>query len=304
MSLPRVLLLGCLLLVPLLAGCQVGEDDRLTIVYPTATTERTGGQTLRITLSLADNDGQPVDGAMVQADLQLPDGSVLTTLDCVDKGQGHYLADYVTLPLRGAGGEWRVIARATWGDGQQARAERAFKGLPSVSERLQKQYGFWIDPPNLFEYNEVHPADPHFEERIYPDGGGYVLLENNIPRGTSHLVVNLDVHWQAVSFPADEAAAIAHVRGLGAMNRHNSNPPSLVQAAQQTTFQGRPAWIITGQWEYQRSERTSSVLRPAEWLILSCPGSAWVWTIAISTNEPAYMDDLRVLRETFECPTP
>jgi hypothetical protein len=38
-------------------------------------------------------------------------------------------------------------------------------------------------------------------------------------------------------------------------------------------------------------------------MVFSCPGSDWLWTVVIATNdEEYYMDGLRTLRETFECP--
>ena len=122
--------LGGVLLWPLLAAClgPAGPSDgKLTVTFPTQTTERAGGGSFRVTISLVDNDRQPVSGAAVQAELRAPSGSVFATLPCADTGGGRYLSDYVRLPLKGAQGVWRLTARATWGEGKQAQGEGAFR---------------------------------------------------------------------------------------------------------------------------------------------------------------------------------
>ncbi|MBU0492621.1 MAG: FixH family protein [Chloroflexi bacterium] len=269
----------------------------MTILFPLDTTELAGGRSLRVTVSLADAAGQPVEGAAVQVELRSPDGNVFAAVPGADQGQGRYLADYVRLPQRGAEGTWRVVTRATWGDDQQAQAERAFiKGLPFLSEELQRQYGFWIEAPSVpgCDYNSLtHKTGQH------EDGSGYVLMYNGC-----HGRVNLDVHWQHAAFPADEASAIACARSLLDVAQHEEDygvglEPNLL--AERITFQGRLVWRVVG-----RSKTTHGKVRggPIEWLIFQCPGSELLWTIIISTsNEPAYMDHLRALRETFQCPT-
>ena len=54
-----------LLLFPTLA-CQGPSDGQLAVVFPTESTELAGGQLLRVTVSLADHEGQPIEGATVQ----------------------------------------------------------------------------------------------------------------------------------------------------------------------------------------------------------------------------------------------
>jgi len=292
-----LLLLWCGLI--LLPACQPGSGDgTLTVVFPLETTELAGGSSVRVTVTLADNDGQPVDGATVHAELRAPDGRAFTTIPCADQGQGRYLADYVTLPLRGAGGQWRVIARATWGDGKQAYAERTFKGLPSLSEKYRDLYGFWIDIPDLECRNKVH----EFRDHVYENGSGFVILEYHCIGG-SNILAEVDVHWQHSDFPADEATAIEFTQRLSPPMYHDPDMPNTNLSAEQTTFQGRSAWRVTGQWKL--TWRSSGALGdgPIEWLVFQCPGSDWLWTIVVSTNEPGYLDYLHRIRETFECPT-
>ncbi|MBU1878889.1 MAG: hypothetical protein KJ734_08060, partial [Chloroflexi bacterium] len=71
-----VALLGCCLIV-LFCACQPEPGDgKLTVIFPLETTELAGGRSLRVTITLMDNDDQPVEGAVVQAELRAPDGSV------------------------------------------------------------------------------------------------------------------------------------------------------------------------------------------------------------------------------------
>jgi hypothetical protein len=275
-------------------------EGTLTVVFPTETTKLVGGQSVRVTALLVDRTGQPIEGVPVRAELRAPDGDVFTTLVCVDKGQGRYLADYVRLPLRGAGGTWRVVARAQ-GD---AYAEQTFQGRPSYSEELQSRYGFWIEMPDFFSHGEWgfsgSLAGLHRVDASYEDGGGYVVLSNYRNNPVSVVTVALDVHWRRAGFPADEAAAVAHVRSLVPLGRQDPDIPSTILTVQTSAFQGRPAWCVTGQWRHA-NRGASAASCPIEWLIFRCPGSEWLWTLVISADDARYMDDLRVLRETFEC---
>jgi len=280
------------------------QDGSLTMTFPLETTELVGGQSLRVTASLVDHNDQPVKGATVQAELQDPNGDAFVTVPCTDKGQGRYLSDYVRLPLQGTKGTWRVVARATWGDECQAQAEQTFKGLSSFSEELQSLYGFWIELSDLFPYNVPHADDPRNKYWPYEDGG-YVILANNFFRGgTYNHFVMLDVHWRHADLPSDEAAAVACVRSLAGPHGKTMDIPTANLATERVTFRGWPAWRVNGHWESTLSNGNPPPGGLVEWMVFLCPGSNWLWTVVIATNDAMYMDDLRTLRETFECSTP
>jgi hypothetical protein len=112
-----------------------GQNGLLTVAFPLETTEVHGGQAIRVSISLVDPSKQPIEMATVQAELWAPSGEAFAMLPCVNTGQGRYLSEYVRLPLRGAGGTGRVVARAAWVDGGQAQAERTFRGIPFLSVR-------------------------------------------------------------------------------------------------------------------------------------------------------------------------
>ena len=80
------------------------QAGSLRVISPLETTTLYGGQALRASVYLVDHDGQPVEGALVQAELWSPGGDMFAAISCADKGQGRYLADLVELPLRGSGG--------------------------------------------------------------------------------------------------------------------------------------------------------------------------------------------------------
>jgi hypothetical protein len=277
----------------------------LSVIFPLETTELVGGQSLRVTVSLVDRDGQPAEGATVQAELQAPNGDVFATLRCADKGQGRYLADYVRLPLRGTGGTWHVVAQATLEDGERVQGERTFRGISSPSETYQCRYGFWIEPPRLFGYNLADYGLPdgglHLEDWPYGDGGGYVILDNYRYNKASATFADLDVHWRQADFPTDKDAATAHVQSLASLYRQDPGTPVMGLAAEPATFQSRPAWRVTGQWKALNASRPTARY-PVEWVVFRCPDSDWLWTLVISTDNATYMNDLRAVRETFECP--
>jgi hypothetical protein len=282
-------------------------DGSLSVISPLETTELYGGQALRAAVFLVDHDDQPVEGAKVQMELWSPGGEVFAALSYVDKGQGRYVADPVQLPMRGAGGTWRVVASAAWGAGGQAQAERTFTGIPSPTEMYQSQYGFWIDPPRILNYNlamhNLHEIGGfHFEDWYYEDGGGYVVLDNYRYNATGVTFAEVDVHWRHGDFPTDEAAAIAHLQSLAGPNHQDHDTPITDLTAEATTFQDRSAWHVTGQWKEAYTAKSASS-RSAEWLIFGCPGSDWVWTLVISADNAAHINYLRTIRWTFECPT-
>ncbi|MCP4543248.1 MAG: hypothetical protein GY832_39545 [Chloroflexi bacterium] len=270
------------------------------------TTELYGGQALRASVYLVDYDGQPVEGAMVQAELWSPSGDMFATLPHVDKGQGRYLADYVNLPMRGSGGTWRMVASATWRDGGQAQTERTFTGISSPAEMYQNLYGFWVDPPRLLNYNfamyNLHGGGGfHFEDSDYEDGGGYVILDNYRYNVSGATFADLGVHWRHADYPTDEIDAIVHVQNLARMNHQDQETTVTNLAAQLTTFQDQPAWHVTGQFKETYTAESAPGC-PAEWLIFRCPDSDWLWTLVLSADRAAYMDYLRTVRGTFECP--
>jgi hypothetical protein len=272
------------------------------MTFPLETTELVGGQSLRVTASLVDHNDRPVEGATVQAELQTPNGDVLATLPCADKGQGHYLSDYVRLPLRGTEGTWRVVVGATWGRDGQAQVEQTFKGLSSFNEELQSLYGFWIELSDLFPYNVPHADDPRNKYWPYKDGG-YVILANNFFRGgTYNHFVMLDVHWRRADL-IDEAAAVAYVQNLAGPHGKTMDIPATNLVTEPVSFRGWPAWRVNGHWESTPANGNPPPGGLVEWMVFSCPGSDWLWTVVIATNdEESSMDDLRTLRETFECP--
>jgi hypothetical protein len=279
------------------------QEGSLTMTFPLGTTELVGGQSLRVTVSLVDDNDQPVGGATVQAELWTPKGDVFATLPCADKGQGRYLSDYVRLPLRGTEGTWRVAAQATWEPDGQAQVEQTFKGLSSFSEELQSLYGFWIELSDLFPYNVPHADDPRNKYWPYEDGG-YVILANNFFRGGTYgYFVMLDVHWRHVNLPTDEAAAVAYVQSLAGPHGKTMDIPATNLVTEPVSFRGWPAWRVNGHWESTPANGNPPSGGLVEWMVFPCPGSDWLWTVVIATNgEESYMDDLRTLRETFECP--
>jgi hypothetical protein len=284
------------------------QGGSLRIISPLESTELSGGADLRIALYLVDHDDLPVEGATAQAELWLPSGELFTSLPCIDKRQGRYLAEYVRLPLRGAGGTWHIVGRAIWKDGQQAEAERTFQASPSPSEMYQKRYGFWIEPPRVFAsgtgfYNLQGGGGLHFEDWLNEDGSGYVILDNYQYSVIGVTFATLELHWRQVDFPTDSAAAIAHVQSLAEKGLHHQDPEASLTGLTATTvtFQGRPAWQVLG-WGEEYYVAKASAAYPVEWLIFRCPASDWLWSLVLSSDHVSYMKNLRALRKTFECP--
>jgi hypothetical protein len=280
---------------------QTEQAGNLTIHFPQAATELVGGQSLRVTALLKDSENQPVSEALVTAELWTPAGELFATLPCLDQGDGRYLADSISLPLRDSRGIWQVVTEATWGAGMTAKAGEQFTGLTSYSERLQQLFGFWIELTDLFPYNVSNADDPRLKTYDYADGG-YVILANNLAPGTiNNAFVILDVHWRKQEFPQDEAAAIDYALSLAGPHRITLDIPASAVAAEQDELQGWPAWRVTGWWPTENALGNPQNRAPLDWLVFRCPGSDWLWTILVTTNSPQHVDDLLSIRETFAC---
>jgi len=273
----------------------------LTIVFPERTTVLVGGQSFRMTVSLKDFEDRPVEGALVEITLWTPDGELFATLPCSDKKDGRYLADSVTLPLRESQGVWRITAQVTLEYGLSVEGEGYFNSLNSYSEKLQELFGFWIDLTDLFPYNIPNADDPRLKTYPY-ENGGFVILANNLTSAEiNNSFVILDVHWQEIGFPQDEVDAANYVLDLVGPHRITLDIPTSSLVAEREKFQGWPAWHVTGSWTPNNALGNPGDGAPLDWLIFYCPDSDWLWTVLITTNAVQYMDDLQLIRESFEC---
>lgn len=284
------------------------QGGLLSIVSPLEDSELRGGTKLRFEFYLVDHDDLPVEGAEVQVAFKHPGGERYADLPCIDRGKGRYLCEEVNLPLRGGSGAWQVIGEAAWEDGQGAKTERNFQVNPSVSEMYQNRYGFWVEHPRIFGvgtgfYNLHGSGGLHFEDWLEEDGSGYVVLDNYRYAALGVTFATLEVHWQQKEFPADGKAAMAHAEKLAGSGLHHQDPeiPITKKTAKKITFQDRPAWQVLGLGsEFYVSK--SAAEYPVEWLIFECPGREWLWSLVIAADEMGYMNHLRSVRETFECP--
>jgi len=280
---------------------EIQRENTLTIVFPQNSTILAGGQSFRLTIILKNNSDEFLMDASVEAQLWTPDGEIFTTLTCLDNYDGRYLSDPVTLPLQNSNGIWRVTVRAVLGDDVIALGEGQFSGRNSYSERLQELFGFWIELSDLFPYNVANAEDPLLKTYSY-ENGGYVILANNLTSAAiNRAFVILDVHWQQLDFPKDEISAVNHVLDLAGPHRITLDISTTDLVAEQDKFRGWPAWHVTGQGNPNNVLGNSGNAYPLDWVIFRCPGSEWLWTILITTNAMEYQDDLKSIRETFEC---
>jgi len=280
---------------------EIQREYTLDIIFPETSTVLAGGQSFRTTIILKNHSGELATDASVEAQLWTPDGELFTTLTCLDKNDGRYLSDPVTLPLQNSAGIWQVTVRAVLGDDVIAIGEGQFSGRKSYSERLQELFGFWIELSDLFPYNVANAEDPLLKTYSY-ENGGYVILANNFTSAAiNRAFVILDVHWQQLDFPKDEISAVAHVLDLAGPHRISLDISTTDLEAEKDNFREWPAWYVTGQGDPDNVLGISGAAYPLDWVIFHCPGSEWLWTILITTNASEYQDDLKLIRETFEC---
>jgi hypothetical protein len=286
---------------PELSPDEIETDMDLAIVYPQETTELAGGQSFRITAILLNDQGDPIEGALIEAELWSPDGEWFARLTCLDKKSGRYLSEHIALPTRNSQGQWRITARAISEDGRSVQAEGLFVGQQSYSERLQDHFGFWIDLTDLLPYNVADAEDPLLKTYSY-ENGGYVILANNITTTQiNNTFVILDVHWRQTDFPENTASATDYVLQLAGPHRISLDISPADLEVKKDTFLGAPAWHVSGYWKQDNALGDPRPDAPLDWMIFQCPGSETVWTILITTNDIKYLDDLQLIRDSFSC---
>jgi hypothetical protein len=284
------------------------QEASLSITAPLESTQVSGGVSVRIALQLLDHRGVALQGAAVQAELWSPRRELFASLTCADQGGGRYLSEYARLPLRGAGGTWRVIGKAVWAEDRTTKVESTFQASPSISETYRDRYGFWIEYPRVFGlgtgfYNLADSGGLHFEDWVRQDGSGYVILDNYRYGAIGVAFAALEVHWRQATFPTDGAGAIALALSLAKDGLHHQDPttPLAAATAKRTEFQGRYAWEVVAEGTEAYVARAGAGY-VVEWLTFRCPGSGWLWSLVLSTDHEPWMDHLRVMRESFECP--
>jgi hypothetical protein len=303
----------CVLLAVIMAACSGAAAEpsrvaRLSITSPQQNTHISGGGDLRIALSLVDQDDRPLEGASVRVELHDPGGNLHGSMLCADRGGGSYVAETITLPLRGSQGTWRIKAHAATPDGLSTGAEGSFNANPSISEIYQDRYDFWVEYPRIFGlgtgFSNLHSAGGlHFEDWLIADGNGLVILDNYRYGTVGVTFATLEVHWLDQRYPVNEQNAISVAQESAEAGLHHQEPeaPLTAMSAQASGFQGRPAWLVSGEGsEFYVSEAASAY--PIEWLIFECPGSDWLWSLVIAADEVEYMDHLRTVRSSFACP--
>jgi len=304
---PAAALCLCVLLAAvcvsvLLSSCQRAPASRLMVLFPNEAAELVGGQLVRVTLRLENADGHPVEGATAVAELWSPDSKLFASLPCHDNGLGRYVSEYLRLPLRGSEGNWQVLAQAEWGKRSLGHAQATFSAAGSYSERLEDNYGFWIEPGDLFELDVPQAPDPAARFHPYADGGGYVMLANTELDGINERFVMLDVHWRQAAFPSADQEAVLLVQGLAGPHGKTQGVPDTGFEALLGVSQGRSVWRVTAPWVRDPASANPPYEAVVEWMVLECPGSQWLWTVVIATNDPRSLPGLRAAQETFCCP--
>jgi hypothetical protein len=287
---------------------EIYQEGLLSIISPLENRQASGGENLRVSLYLVDQDDLPVEGATVRAELWSPDGELFASLPCMDKGEGRYVSEYVSLPLRGARGTWHIVGKATWKDGKQAETKHMIQVNHSISEMYQNWHGFWVEHPRVFAlgtgfYNLAESGGLHFEDWLYEDGSGYVILDNYRYNAVGITFATLEVHWRHAEFPADGGTAIAHAQNLAESGLHHQEPdtPLTQLSARKVAFQDREAWQVLGRGqEFYVSKAAAEY--PVEFMVFQCPDSDWLWSLVIATDRETYLNHLRAVQQTFECP--
>ena len=294
-----ILLMSCSCFTP--SQIEPARENNLTIAFPQSTTELVGGQSFRITIILNNNEGKPIESALVSTRLLKPDGEEFGVFSCLDKKDGRYISEAITLPLKDSQGVWKLYVSAIVDNEVIAQANGEFTSQDSYSEKLQQLFGFWIELTDLFPYNVSNAEDPLLKTYSYDDGG-YVILANNLTTGSiNNSFVILDVHWREAEFPVDEKSAANYVLNLAGPHRISLDISSKDLSVTKEIFQGWNSWHVTGTWDRNNAVGNPGADASLDWRIFTCPGSEWLWTILITTNEIKYMDDLVLIRETFEC---
>lgn len=258
---------------------------RVTILYPTGTTELETGQSIRPIARVTDGNGQPIRDVKVQVTVSNPTGERAATLPALPYTEDTFRAEPFVIPARNLPGEWQVQVVASLGSGSVV-AQARFNVRGSTSQVLLQKYGFWIDAPTLRGISPTIAAERGDVRDGMVRWGGQIASMHVLPSNW------IDINWRTGNFNLDSPAAVrrfmfeqigelgfSRVREIGAMER--------------VRFKQWDAWRVHGRGEVRQDQ--------VEWLIFYAPEVDKTYALGtVVVQPPASMDPHAVLRDSFE----
>jgi hypothetical protein len=258
---------------------------QVNVVYPTASSKRQMGQSLKPIIQVLDEQGNVVTDARVTLSVMDPSGEAAGTLTASFGSGDVYRTEAWAIPHRLQAGSWSLDVQAGTG-GAIGTATAAFQVVNSVSEDLLYKYGFWVEAPTLKGIN------PDLFKEQGDAQNGVIIWGGLLP--VQHIFVEnwLEVQWRQGKF---DLASAADVRSfmLNTLGQFGFYPTRALGPFEQTKFKGWDAWQVKGRGQYSRYDE--------QWMIFYAPESDKTYALGtMVVLPPVGIDPHATLRDGFE----
>lgn len=216
------------------------------IYYPHPEAEIYSGQEVRITLQVFDEDKALITDADAIARVIAPSGEVVGEVDVLPEAKGVYRSAPWNIPSGHEPGEWRIEA-STRTEDALGTASIDFEVIPSTSDVLLRDYGFYIDPPTL---GGIAPSI--FTERGDSQNGlirwgGLIAAVHIMPANW------LEIHWREGQYILDEEEDVRRFL-LEELGDLGFTPVRSLGPYSQYPFKDWDAWLVKAKGEFLEND--------------------------------------------------
>lgn len=260
-------------------------DLKISLLYPTTTTEFEMGRSIKSIIQVFDMQGNPVEDAQVTLSVKDPDGQQVVQLPAMFGDGNVYRTESWQVPHKTTSGDWTLLVEAQ-ADSQRGSFAQTLPIHDSINEVLLHKYGFWIDSPTL---RGIVPS--LFKERGDAQNGT-IILGGQIP--AQHIFPEnwVEVDWRAGDFQLDTEQSVRTfiLETLGVPGFY---PMRALKSIERTTFKGWDAWLVESRSELTRYDE--------EWMIFYVPEVDKTYAIGtLVVAMPVGIEHHSFLRDSFE----
>ena len=254
------------------------------VLYPLASSEFEMGHPVKVTLQVANADGEKVIGAQVRVNITDANGKAVAELGVEQGTDGVYRSQSWSVPHHSSAGEWRLTADA---ETQTAAGSTtlSFQVINSTSEELLSKYGFWLDAPAL------RGIAPSLFAQLGDAENGMIQWGGGLPN--AHIMPEnwVEVRWRKGDFHLDSPEAVRFFM-LSKMGNLGMTPIRGVGPFKQVKFKQWDAWQVEGRGQFVQDQ--------VEWMVFYAPKVDKTYLIGTTVVlPPSGIDAHQTLRESF-----
>lgn len=258
---------------------------KISLLYPTETTEVEMGQSLKGIIEVLDEQGEIVENAQVTLAVSDPDGNLIAGVPSAFGGGDVYRTDAWKVPHKMQAGVWTLTVEAKAGT-SQGMACGTFRVNESIGEMLLSKYGFWIDSPTL------RGIVPSLVKEQGNAQNGVIIWGGVLP--SQHIFPEswLEAHWREGDFKLETAGDVREFM-LNQLGNLGFAPVRELGPFERVKFKKWDAWQVKVRGQFLRYD--------GQWMIFYVPEANKAYAIGTTVVQPpSGIDAHAFLRDGFE----